>query len=562
MFVNSVGLFINKPNIRQNSVKKTDSVNFTGTNSLQRDMVSFGAKPPMEELQKYFDNYKPVILDFRDYKIPVHNNKIADRMKDEYSPDSFDALFEFADKKGVFDVNVDEKTNYVQTSLINPKENPLMSKLVWVTDSCNIMPLLKDKHPEICVPLMENMSAYYAKQQRSFDRIINNPDLFELNHDWPNTAKNGVGHVFNPKNGISHKWFAKTRLDSMGLYIGAVTDLMKDGFNGADYGYKKADDVSSNTIEAMANAARYLQKINYAYAKDTGPWEEKTFNATTTSDVAIINESFRKLLDFMYAPTDNKEILKIRKRLLNAKNGEVFKDEAALRQQLEIGEYRIKTNSKHEVPNERKLDGAMGFIFKTEKLDDDVVKNAKKVMKRLTDYEKGVKGDKEIVRENGVIRYNKDKYLYLNSDLSGKKSEYNPQRKFPPKTEAQWFMVSDISASYGKVAKSLMDKIEQDGESSKEIDKLLKYALKKETEYINRGYARITGKHSYKANGVKAPAYQVPEAYQAIKDSKGNIKFVPGTHTPLAWAQASLYDASKVFLDNLERYEELQNMRE
>ena len=101
--------------------------------------------------------------------------------------------------------------------------------------------------------------------------------------------------------------------------------------------------------------------------------------------------------------------------------------------------------------------------------------------------------------------------------------------------------------------------IEKDGNSSKEVDDLLDFAIKKQTEYINRGYARITGKGSYKANGVKAPVYQVPEAYQAVTDSKGNIKFVPGAHTPLAWAQASLYDASKNFMDNLERYSELKN---
>lgn len=548
---------------------KTNSAKFVGfKNNSDRsyfnsipvfDSVSFGSKPNIDEKKKRFDDYQPIVVDFEDYKLPVHNPKISYLMQKEYTPDSFYALFDFADTKGTFDLNVDGKTNYVQTSLIDPKENPLMSKLVWVTDSCNIMPLLKDKHPEVCVPLMENMSSYYAKQQRFFDKIINNPDLFELNHDWAGTAKNGVGHVFNPKNGVTHKWFPKTRLDSVGLYLQTMTDLMSEGFAGADYGYKSASEVSKNSIEAIANAAKYLQKINYAYAKDTGPWEEKTFNATTSSDVALINEAFRKLIDFMYAPTDNQEVLKIRKRLLNAKNGDVFKNEDALKQQLAIGEYRIKTNSKDEVPNERKFDGAMGFIFKTEKLDEDVVKNAKLVMKRLLSFEKETKRSKEIVRDNGVLRYIGDKYLCINYDLAGEEPKHRPPKKLPPRTEAQWFMVSDIASSYGEVAKSLMDKIEKDGNSSKEVDDLLDFAIKKQTEYINRGYARITGKGSYKANGVKAPVYQVPEAYQAVTDSKGNIKFVPGAHTPLAWAQASLYDASKNFMDNLERYSELKN---
>ena len=47
---------------------------------------------------------------------------------------------------------------------------------------------------------------------------------------------------------------------------------------------------------------------------------------------------------------------------------------------LKLGEYRIRTNSSWEFPTERRYDGAMSFIFTTEKLDDDPVKNAKKYL--------------------------------------------------------------------------------------------------------------------------------------------------------------------------------------
>ena len=555
MKVTAPNLFSLKPSV-YNSIQKTDFYS-NSLKFLSSDTVSFKAKESLEDKTKLFDDYNPTVVDFGYYKIPVHNEKIANRLQDKYSAKEFSELFDFVDKNGTFNFNVNEKTGYVQTSLIDPKENPLMSKLVWVTDSCNLMPLLKDKYPNICVPLMENMSKYYAGQQRAFDKIINNPLLYEMNHDWPSTAKNGIGHVFNPQNNVSHKWFARTRLDSMGLYLNSMCDLINDGLNGRDYGYKSAKDVSKNAIESIANSAKYLSKIIYPYAKDCGAWEEKTFNATTSSDVAIINAGFRKLLNLMYLPTDNAEILLIRKRLLNAKHGDVFKDEKALRNLLSLGEYRIKTNSLFEVPTERELDGAMSFIFKTEKLDNDVNKNAKAVLKRLKDLEKGTKTSKEIVRDNGILRYINDKYLYLNSDLSGQKAEYNPQRKFPPKTEAQWFMINDVSVSYGLVAKSLLDKIIKTGKASIDTKKLLAYAMTKETEYINRSYARITGENSYKANGKIAPAFQVPEAYQAVTDSKGNIKFVPGTHTPLAWGQVTLYEASKLFKENLEKYEQI-----
>lgn len=529
--------------------------NYHITNPMPFDTVSFGKKQNIEEKHKLFDNYNPEIKNFSDYKLPVHNEEIGKRLEKAYDVDKFKKLFDFAQKNGVFDININPKTKFVQTSMIQEGENPLMSKLVWVTDTSNFMPLLKDKHPDLCVPLMENISTYYAKQQRAFDRIINDPLLFEINHDWAGTAKNGVGHVFNPDNNISHKWFARTRLDSMGLYLQSISDLITEGLDEkADYGYKNAKQISDKSIESMANATAYLVKIIYPYAKDTGAWEEKTFNSTASSDVAIINEAFRKVINLMYSPTENEEILKVRERLLNAKNGKVFEDKKLLQNMLKLGEYRIKTNSEAEFPTERRLDGAMSFIFQTEKLDDDVIKNAKKVLTRLKKFETQTSKQKEIVRDNGILRYLNDKYLYLNSDISGKKAEYNPRRKFPPRTEAQWFMVSEISKSYGKIAQSLLDKIEKDRGATPEAKQLLDYSLKKQTEYINRSYARITGKNCYKANGKKCPEYQIPEAYQAVTDSKGEIKFVPGTHTPLTWAQASLYDASKLYLDNIQRY--------
>lgn len=561
MFINSLGsIGFSHKNYQKNYQKNYSSNNTlksTPIKPMANDSVSFGHKLPLEEAVKLFDNYAPKVMDFGGYSLPVHNTEIAKRLKPSYTLEAFKSLFAFAKKKGVYDLHIDPKTNFVQTSLIDAKENPLMSKLIWVTDSSNYMPILKDRYPESCVPLMENMSKYCAKQQRAFDKIINDPLLFELNHDWPGTAKQGVGHVFNPKSGYSHKWFARTRLDSMGLYLQTMTDLISNGFKGKKYGYKNAAQVSNETIESIANSTSYLHKIKYPYAKDTGAWEEKTFNATTSSDVAIINQAFRNILDLMYSPTKDKEVLAVRKRLLNAKNGEIFKDEKSLREMLEIGEYRINTNSSWEVPNERELDGAMSFIFHTENLDKDTIKNAEKILLRLDRLEKGSFGNESIVRENGVLRYIHDTYLHLNYDLV-ENHEYNASyRKFLKNTEAQWFMAASMSKAYGTVVQKLLDMTEKEGSTSK-LNALLKKAFAKQTEYMNRDYARITGKNTYKANAVACPPFQIPEAYQAVTDSKGNIKYVPGAHTPLAWAQSESYDAAKLMEENLARMKALK----
>ncbi len=524
---------------------------------ISQDTVSFSGKLPAKQLATLFDNYKPLQMVAGDALFNVHNREIYNRMRNFYTSKDFKNLFNFADKNGVFNLDINQKTHYITTSLIDPKENPLMAKLVWVTDSARNMPILKDKYPESAVPLMENMSKFYKKQERNFNRIINDPIQYEFNHDWPDTAKNGIGHVFNPQNMTTHKWFAHTRLDSPALYLQTMADLISEGFRGAKYGYKSSADISQNSIDAISNITAYLKAIDYPYAKDTGAWEEKTFNITPSSDVAIINEAFRKIIDLMYSKTSNPEILKVRARLLNSKNGKVFEDETALRNLLKIGEYRIKTNSLEEVPSERALDGALSFVPHTEKFSDNAIQDAREIIHRMQSLEPkvffGHVFEENLVRENGTLRYISDRYLNMTAGHKINRAKLNEN------TEAQWFMTSDIAKSYGIAAKRLLDKLETQGvgKYSDPARKLLEKAILKQTESINRAYGRITGKNSYKANGKPCPPFQIPEAYQAVRKSNGEIIFVPGSHTPLGWAQSSLYDASKLFLENLTRMEKL-----
>lgn len=544
----SIGNFSVRNNSVQNQFLNAGKYPYS-TFEYPSDAVSFSGKFVQNSVKKVFDKYK--VKEFCGFN--VHNPKIFARMKQSYSSEQFKKLFDFANKKGVFDLDINEKTHYITTSLIDPKENPLMGKLVWVTDSARYMPILKDKYPEAAVPLLENMSKFYAKQERNFNKIINDPLQYELNHDWPNTAKNGIGHVFNPKSMNTHKWFAHTRLDSPGLYLQTVSDLITEGFKGAKHGYKNSDSVSDKTVNAISNVTSYLKAIVYPYAKDTGAWEEKTFEITPSSDVAIINEGFRKVLDLMYSKTTNPELLKLRGRIMNSKYGKVFEDENSLRELLKVGEYRIKTNSLEEVPAERDFDGALSFVPHTEKFSDNVLDDAKTIIERMQLLEpKLVNGKLEsgLVRDNGTLRYIGDRYLNM---TSGHKVNYNKLNK---DTEAQWFMTSDISKSYGVAAKKILDAIENKTiKPNAEVKAVLNTAIDKQTEYINRAYGRITGENSFKANNKPCPPYQVPEAYQAVEKSNGEIVFVPGSHTPLGWAQSSLYEASKLMLENLQRIE-------
>ena len=60
-----------------------------------------------------------------------------------------------------------------------------------------------------------------------------------------------------------------------------------------------------------------------------------------------------------------------------------------------------------------------------------------------------------------------------------------------------------------------------------------------------------------KSNGHSCPAYRLPEAYEAVTTNSGKIKLLPGAHSPLTWAESSLYKASEKYISNLKKLEAL-----
>lgn len=154
-----------------------------------------------------------------------------------------------------------------------------------------------------------------------------------------------------------------------------------------------------------------------------------------------------------------------------------------------------------------------------------------------------------IVRPNGALRYKGDEYLNL--DYHTISNKYSKNKKT---NEAEWFLVSEISSAYGAIVRDIADYIEN-GKTTPRLQKLLEMALKGETEYINRSYARITPQGMTKSNGYSCPEYKVPEAYEAVTTKKG-IKYVPGAHT-LTWAESSLMKASELFKTNLNRLDKI-----
>lgn len=508
-----------------------------------------------------FARYNPLVKDFGGYKIPVHNEEIAKHLKPQYSSEEFKELFDFTKKKGTFDYIMEEKTGFVKTSLINRKENELMSDMIWITDTCNNMELVKTQHPQDCTKVLNKIADLYEGQKDAFDEVIKTPSKYKKSgiHVWQ--GQTGVGHCFVPQTHKPHHWFAKTRLESVGNYLQQSSDIISTGTKKGKYGYKTSDEIPDTVIDSIANCTKYLKAIHYPTARSCGAWEEQTFMGSLTSDTSICNQGIRDVMKLMYEPTENKELLKVRERISKSKHGDVFNDKKGLEKLLKDGEKRISDmpdletytkaphGAKPKVVNDyiRYYDSAMAFMPQTEKIDaKDIYRDSAKKLFLLKKLEKN------LVRDNGAIRYQGDKYLNLDyhtvkNQLTGNKG----------KNEAEWFLVSEISAGYGAVAKQLLDHAEMKGSLNAKDKKLLSIALKGQTEHINRSYARITPKNMTKSNLYSCPAYKVPEAYEAVTVPNGKVKYVPGAHNPLTWAESSLYKASRLYLDNLERAEKL-----
>ena len=105
-----------------------------------------------------FSRYNPLQINFGTYTIPVHNEGISQKLKPKYNLSEFNKLYEFAKSKGTFDYIMDSKTGFIKTSFINHKENPLMSDLIWITDSCHNMCLAKRKNPKSCTAILDKLT--------------------------------------------------------------------------------------------------------------------------------------------------------------------------------------------------------------------------------------------------------------------------------------------------------------------------------------------------------------------------------------------------------------------
>lgn len=553
-------------------------------------------------------DYNPLKICFSNYDLTIHNIEVAGRLLDSYNSKSFNRLFDFCDSKDVFNTTVDKTNGLVKTSDASATENWEMSARYWVTDSCRNTAIMKKdlEHRKQISKTIHSLAKFYSNQQKAFDSIIANPEQYTPYLDNPDKDDSffyegdidpmvGVGHIFLPDTfDEDPKWFNRRRLESVGLFLKTATDNIIAGLADKETGgYQNAYDVPQEVIDSIATTARYLEAIDYPYAPSAGNWEEMVLPGGLTWDTEAIKEGFKSLDKLLNDSKlgQNKQIQIIRKRLQKTRHADLINDHNRILNLIKAGEERVSKYSTQEAPGIRDLDSSLVFITHSPIDNKGAMDTIDRNMNILYKLEEALVRNNGMTRyapfdfshSNGQITHTSDSYLTLGYDIAvtpdgkislemgeykdsfGAKDCSDPEvfaarAALAPNDDvtAQWFMISDMSTGYGVQLEKLLDIVEKvDNEGIvKSLLPKIKYAYKRETEFLNRGFARITSRCT-KANGESCEAFKVPEAFMAVPTLDGDVEFLPGTNTSLTWAETSLYGASKQYQKNLETLERL-----
>ncbi len=508
--------------------------------------------------------------------LEAHNSEIADRLRGRYTSTQFHALFDFASQHHVFDMVADPKTGLVRTSGVTNEENAEMGARQWVTDTVRLGDLEREKDPAGWTLAMGTLARFYAQpaERAAFARAISDPQTYR-----DGGPREGVAHIFDPHTlQRDPAWFNNGRLESHGLALKALVDTVISG---------RAPENLNDVAAAISQLAQYFDAIDYPTAPSVGPWEETRLSGGLTWDTEAARSALSALRDLLFNPAhdSNPQVVKARAAIAaQPATLPTTTDRRRLDSLIERGRARVAA-SVHALQESgpRPFDASSVFTAAS-----DVPLEPAEQLRLLDTVEQ------KLVRKNGMIRYapfevplklgahgtSPDSYLAKNywvaldkrgrinlewrkrAQAFGSKDASDPEvfmaraALATPNTEAEWFMVSDLARGYGTQVQRLLASLGKRPPTPRERA-LIDEGLAKETRALNRAYARITGTGTVKSNGKDAPAFAVPEAFEAVSAVDGTTRYLPGADTPLGWAVASLFGASRQLLDNLERYERL-----
>lgn len=535
-------------------------------------------------------NTESKLKEFKDYNLNINNSKLYPLIQDSYSSSNFNELFQVLKDKGVFNVQTHPKLGVSITSGVSQDENFEMGARFWITDICHNLKLLEDINPKVCPIALKTIASFYYDNMRSIEYFINNP--ISNNQSNPCHPINmiregkleeakllGVPHIFISKEVNSKilikadKDFNRWRQESHGNALLALVKGIRSGvLENKNFGLSKnnIDTVVTCTISALVS---YFDAIDYPYAPSGGNWEERPYEFGLTYDTAVISYAIGEVKKLMIDlnQSNQSDCREVYNSLVHSKYGEILKNIDKLDSLLEKGRARVRKNYNEEAPKEysknyRKVDASQIFTVCIASFDNDLIIDAKKKIQVLEAIEC------ELAGEFGIARYVDDSYLACDYDTAidnkGKLNlgYYHIKKAFGSKDcstkellearaeicggkKALWFFDSVMARAYNKIAKGLL-------ESGFDLNHdLVKLAFFRETKFLNRAIARVTGVKEngdlyLKSNGYSCPPWSVPEAYQAVTNlTEEGVKstYVVGRNSPLAWAQTELYLACKLF---------------
>lgn len=397
---------------------------------------------------------------------------------------------------------------------------------------------------------------------------------------------------------LDNKWFNQKRLESQALMLLNLVDTIEAGFvqgKQKEWGFKpkemdsKAGQYVTNAIGKMA---QYLLSANTDPDKGqfnfetptSSSWEEAPFKEGMTSDTALTVMAMERLKRILFDSHNNQsaQLNKIKNDILSASGGltkekldnfiQLGRAFVAKRiiEPLEAGQSPVQTPSR---PYDTSLSILAASCYRF--YPDDLLKDAATRLELVT------KNKQALLGENGMRRYNAfkldgvdlhDSYLnrayhfpeevrlelfnlkkqgeqkkYGSSDASSVEAMADRQKISSENTVAEWGL--GLSASLQALSQAKLDVLESiknKKASQQDAEKLLSKIDVELVDVLNRNLAAIpgplkSGQKILRADGTLLKPYLPMEAYEAVPDNNGNIKYIPGAHT-LPWHASQLYD--------------------
>ncbi len=402
--------------------------------------------------------------------------------------------------------------------------DPTHYDAVWVRDSVWVYFALAqcEETVEAAKLVLSGLRDYFSSppQLARLHRLVENPALAT----GPNGAMevihirfDGTSPTFDDVqvNGKDQVWNHK-QSDALGLFYLAVGEALLKG-------WLPVEEVPAEQWSFLLSLPQYWDAIRYESHEDAGAWEE--IERINTSSVGLVLRSL-EIWDQVA-----KQVADI--PWLAGQSAQSF--QVSIAPLIERGYERVFQQLPFESPcypkespKYREADAALLCLLYPGGLKRLNMEHKRALLQSVS----------RLVRERGVIRYERDAYQSGNywlrgssdSSVDSRTEDHSTESAFAdreaqliPGTEAEWFFDSWISLAYGSLYQEYGD--EQD--------------LALQTAHFSRALCQLTGDDAIGADGNAVEAFSLPESYNIVVQG-GDRVYAPSPITPLNWSKACL----------------------